>query len=278
MRLNRISLISIFMVLLFALAACGGTPTNAPPDNGGDANATDANTNAPVDNADAGDDNGDAGTGEIVMSSLAGSARLDPAVASSSDTAVLEASSYIYDTVFSGAAGEGLALEWSVSDDGLTYEVRLRANAVFSDGTPVTSDAVIANFYRWFDPENDLHGDSDAYEAWLAYFGGFREAVPLDGEPSSLFDGVEKVDQLNFLIHVFEPMDNLIDILSMPQFSILNPDILEATGDQYGLQGSPIVGSGQYVVQTWDADGLVLSPSASYWGMAGSGTVVFPAP
>src|SRR5689334_13989644 len=41
-----------------------------------------------------------------------------------------------------------LAESWKVSDDGLTYTFKLRANAKFSDGSPITADDVKWSFSR----------------------------------------------------------------------------------------------------------------------------------
>lgn len=47
-----------------------------------------------------------------------------------------------------------LAAEMPVSEDGLTYTIKLREGAVFHDGTPVTADDVVFSFERVLDPES----------------------------------------------------------------------------------------------------------------------------
>ena len=47
-----------------------------------------------------------------------------------------------------------LAAEMPVSEDGLTYTIKLRDGAVFHDGTPVTADDVVFSFDRVLDPES----------------------------------------------------------------------------------------------------------------------------
>jgi ABC-type transport system substrate-binding protein len=255
------------------LAACGGANADANA-NGNAGNTSGNDVSSSEDTTSSGDNNDsdeameseDMMEGMMMEEVVSSDAVLDPAL--SSDEGVLAASMYLYDRL-----PDGLAAEITVSDDGLTYEVRLRANAVFSDGAPVTSDVVAANFNRWYDPADSLHGDG-AYDAWLMYFEGFLGELDADGQPVSKFDGVEKVDALNFLLHLNEPMDDLLDILAMPQFSILSPDALASAG--YGTQGGSVVGSGAYVVGSWDADGLILVPSATYWGTAAEGEVSFP--
>src|SRR5262245_26356510 len=51
-----------------------------------------------------------------------------------------------------GTLYPGLATEWSVSEDGLTWNIKLRQDVKFHDGTPFNADAVKINFDRMVDP------------------------------------------------------------------------------------------------------------------------------
>lgn len=275
----------LIVVAGLVLAACGGTDVVNDAANSTTNNSTAVNSSAD-DSASSSDDGAandavvvdDAGPSVMDMDAvLAAGAVLDPALAADDDTAVLMASSYLYDTLVvsdGGTIGEGLAIEWDVSDDGLTYTFTLRADAVFSDGTPVNTDIVVANFMRWFDPEHDLHGDSAGYQAWVMYFDDFLVKDLPEGEaPPSKFDGIEKVDNLVFLLHLNEEMEDFYEIIAMPQFSILNPAAL--TASNYGTDAGSVVGSGAYVIDTWSGDSLVLVPSAGFWGASASDTIAF---
>lgn len=115
-----------------------------------------------------------------------------------------------------------LATSWTVSEDGLDYIFQLKTGAVFADGTPVNADAVVANFNRWFDPEDPAHG-SDPYTAWVAAFGGFKGETDDSGKPKSSFDGAEKVDNFTVLIHLNRPFNDLLAVLAQPDFAIVSP-------------------------------------------------------
>src|SRR5699024_12394237 len=43
----------------------------------------------------------------------------------------------------------GLAHDWEVSDDGLTYTFELEEGVTFHDGTDFNAEAVVKNFERW---------------------------------------------------------------------------------------------------------------------------------
>lgn len=160
-----------------------------------------------------------------------------------------------------GQVAPALAATWIVSDDGLDYIFELRPNVSFHDGTPLDSDAVTANFNRWFDPEDPAHG-SGAYDAWKAAFGGFKGEVDANGKPVSTFDGIEKVDILTVLIHLNQPDPDFLVKLAAPAFGILSP---AALGD-VALNPQSAVGSGPYLLGEWTETGLVLAPNPSYWG------------
>ena len=259
MNKNR-TLATLLLVTLLGglLAACGGgpTPTGAaitlePP-----VVATEP--------ADGGEEP------EPVTLTISKDIHLDPAVIGLDDAASIQINGYLYDGLVMLLGGDalvaGLASSWSVSDDGLTYTFELRPDAFFSDGTQVSADVILDNFNRWFDPAHPLHGSNDLYQAWTANFLGFRDELDAAGNPVSLFDGIEKADNLTVLIHLNEPMENLLDILAQPQFSIINTAVLEAEGDAYGTSAGSAVGSGQYVVSEWTDEMLVLAPNPGYWG------------
>ncbi|MDM8005694.1 MAG: ABC transporter substrate-binding protein [Phycisphaerae bacterium] len=198
---------------------------------------------------------------------------LDPALAQDADSLKICQDLYV-GLVGLDAAGQPapeLAESWVVSDDQLDYIFTLRAGITFSDGTPITPDVVVANFNRWFDPQNALHkGD---FSAWKATFLGFLGEKDANDLPISPVDGIQKVDQNTVLIHLNRPMPELLTSLAQPAFAILNPDAL-ASGT-YGSQDSPILSSGPYVVKAWTAEGLQLSPNASYWGEAAQSDLNF---
>jgi ABC-type transport system substrate-binding protein len=191
---------------------------------------------------------------------------LDPATTQDADS--LMVSQYIYEGLVSldadGNPQPALAESWVVSDDQLDYIFTLRANAAFSDGTPVTPDVVAENFNRWFDPQHPLHGNGN-YAAWQETFLGFHGEKTEDKRPKSMVDGIQKVDFNTVLIHLNRLEPNLLTYLADPAFAILNTSAL-AADSAYGGSDSTIISSGPYVVSSWTDAGLTLSPNPKYWG------------
>ena len=51
-----------------------------------------------------------------------------------------------------GSLMPGVAESWEIGDDGRTYTFKLRGDAVWSDGTPVTAEDFVFSFQRLLDP------------------------------------------------------------------------------------------------------------------------------
>jgi ABC-type transport system substrate-binding protein len=125
-------------------------------------------------------------------------------------------------TIKDNQPAPGLATSWTVSEDGLDYVFQLKTGAVFEDGSPINADAVVANFNRWFDPNDPARG-SGSYAAWATAFGGFKGEKDENGQPKSAFDGIEKVDNFTVLVHLNRPFGDLLTTLAQPDFAIASP-------------------------------------------------------
>lgn len=200
---------------------------------------------------------------------------LDPARTEDADSLLVNG--YLYEGLVNpgdnGAIQPGIALSWVVSDDELDYIFEIRQGARFSDGSPITVDAVAENFNRWFEPEHPLHGDGN-FPIWKKYFLGFNGERDANNRAVSQIDGAQKVDVNTFIIHLNRPEAQLLNYLAEPSFAILSPVAL-AGNPGYGARQSAIVSSGKYVVASWTDEGMTLSPNPLYWGPAGDGDLNF---
>lgn len=238
-------LFAVLVGSMLFLAACGGKST-------GDNTATEvAATPAPqtgIKNAPI----------EIV---------LDPTLATSDMSQ--EILSHIYEGLVGLKKGQpvaALATDIIPSADNLDYVITLRPGVTFHDGTVFNADAVVANFNRWFDPKDPLHG-SAAYTAWVANFGGFKGEVDAEGKPKSKFDGIEKQNETTVILHLNQPDPDLPTKLSDPAFVIVSPATLKAAG--FGTPKGKDGGTGPYKIGTWTDASLTLDPFSSYWDPAG---------
>lgn len=149
-----------------------------------------------------------------------------------------------------------LAENGTVANDGLDYIFELRPGVFFQDGTMLDADAVIMNFERWFDKENPLRGDGD-FSVWEEDFGGFKGDVDADDNLTSLYDGIEKVNDLTVLIHLNKQDADFFEKIADPAFSILSPA---------ALASDTFIGTGPYLISEDTGSSLSLVPFADYWG------------
>jgi len=158
-----------------------------------------------------------------------------------------------------GGSVPALAESWTVSDDTLDYIFNLRPAVSFHDGTALNADAVLANFNRWFDPADPLHG-SGAFAAWADAFKGFKGETTADGKAKSQYDGIEKVNELTVLVHLNTPDPDFLTKIADPAFSIVSPAVL-AGGEGDG-------GTNRYQSAGVSGSTMTLEPFPGYWDAA----------
>lgn len=165
----------------------------------------------------------------------------------------------IYDTLLTFENGDmtkpvpDLASSYTASADAKTYTFKLRTDAVFSDGTPVTSADVVFSLQR---------------------------VANLKGNPSFLMAGitVSAPDQNTVVLSSDKPHPAVPFIVPNPALGILNSKVVKAAGgtDAEGADKSDTAeaelnktsaGSGPYVLETFSAaSSVVLKRNPKYWG------------
>jgi peptide/nickel transport system substrate-binding protein len=238
MRSNKFLLLSLFVFTALLLAACGGAATepagqDTPP--------------APTESGGAADTPSAPASDDDLM--------LDPANATSDNARAAVA--YLYEGLMRMDGDNpvpALAESYTVSEDRLDYIFNLRPGVTFHDGSTLNADVVIANFNRWFDP-NDPNRGSGEFAAWVENFGGFKGEVTEDGAPKSHFDGIEKVNDLIVLVHLNREDPDFLKKMADPAFSIVS------LGAFSGGDG----GSGPYRFVSLSGSTITIEPFPGYW-------------
>lgn len=240
-----------------ALAACGGggSATNTPKPVAGatTAPATGASTSAPAassaaPSATTGAPTTAAGSatsaaavatkpaaaatgkkgGALIMAASADAETLDPHI-----TTALRASRYLallHDNLinrdFDGSFKANLADSWTVSPDGLTYTFKLRKDVKFHSGKAFTSADVKYTFERW---------------------------LKTDKSPTSYtikpITSVEAPDPQTVIFKLDKPYNILLDQIAGGWAVILNKDVVEKAGKDYGV--TVVDGTGPYKFKEW---------------------------
>lgn len=149
----------------------------------------------------------------------------------------------------------GLAEDWSVSDDGLRYRFTLRGDAFFSDGTPVRASDVAFTFTRMLAlPESR---QTDFADMILG-----AEAV-MEGRSDQL-DGIRVLGDRELEITLSEPYAGYLYQLATPSCSIFSEKCVREAGDGFGLSAEHTVGSGPYRVTEYTDTRIVLERNPYY--------------
>jgi peptide/nickel transport system substrate-binding protein len=139
----------------------------------------------------------------------------------------------------------GLAREWSVSEDGLTWTFILRDDVTFHDGTPFNAQAMVSTLERAIAPET---------------------ASPIAGSLLGQVDKIEIVDDYTFTIALLAPNadfeENLTDT---GRLLAISPAALEEYGDEIGRHP---VSTGPFMFKEWvSASSITLIRNPDYnWG------------
>jgi len=195
---------------------------------------------------------------------------LDPAQASNMYTRLLVPA--IFDTLYRYKylarpyeLTPGLAEDFPrVSEDGLTYEIRIRSGVRFSDspvfeggrGRQVTASDVAWSIARHFDPA------TRSGAAWL-----WRDRiVGLEGGEAQLPEsldvpGLEVVDATTLRIHLREPFPMLVHTLATAHSGIVPHEAAYGPEAEFGIRP---IGSGPFRLVRFDETQALLVPNESF--------------
>jgi oligopeptide transport system substrate-binding protein len=103
----------------------------------------------------------------------------------------------------------GVASDWTISDDRLTYTFSIRIDAIWSNGSPVATGDFIQTFQRLFDPETEAPA--------APLFDAIRGAdAVLAGEADPDTIGVYATDARTLIIELSEPDPAFLNLLALP--------------------------------------------------------------
>ncbi|MFE4078116.1 ABC transporter substrate-binding protein [Paenarthrobacter sp. YIM B13468] len=166
-----------------------------------------------------------------------------------------------------------LATEWKDSNNGLSYDFKLREKVTFHDGTPFDAAAVCANFNRWFTFPADLRKQAPGI-SFQSVFKAYSD------EPVfSIFKDCKVVSASNVQINLTRPFTGFLQALTLPAFAISSPTALERqkanvldkvqNGQAVSAYAGHPVGTGPYVFTAWDEHKITLTSYKGYWGNRG---------
>lgn len=243
--------IVLALMLVLALSACSGSDSDSGADSGSE---PDSSSDTSSEETDEGSDGGEA-TGEQVFNMIE-TAEIptgDPSLAT-------DAASFI---VF-GQTMEGLYVldendtpvpaiadgEPEISEDGKVYTFKLREDAEWSNGDPVTANDFVYSWQRAVNPET---GSEYAY-MFSGIIENATEIMNGDKDPEEL--KVEAIDDYTLEVTLEQPVEYLDSLLAFGTYLPLNEAFVEEQGDSFGTNSDTMLANGPFVLTEWDGSGL----------------------
>ncbi len=155
----------------------------------------------------------------------------------------------------------GVAESWKQTD-ATTWVFKLRKNAKWSNGDPVTADDFVFGIRRFVDPKTA--------STYAATFGIFLlngpEVVKGSKPPSAI--GVKAIDKLTLEVKTAFPVTFLPELMSNNNLGPIHKASLDLNGKEWTKPGK-LVSNGAYVLKEWQVNNrIVIEKNPQYWDAA----------
>ena len=155
----------------------------------------------------------------------------------------------------------GVAEDWELSGDNLEYTFRLRSNARWSNGDPVTAEDFVFSLRRLVDPATAAF-----YAENLSPVLNARDIVAGEMPPDSL--GVEAVGPLELRIRLEQPTAHFLLLLTQPPAFPVHEKSIAQHGERFVRPGN-LVSNGAYILEDWTLGSIIkIRRNTNYWNNA----------
>jgi oligopeptide transport system substrate-binding protein len=167
----------------------------------------------------------------------------------------------VYDV--SGNVTPGVAESWSVSDDGLTYTFKLREDAKWSNGDPVTADDFVFSFQRVEDPK-----EAAGYASILYPIKNAEAINTATADKPMAVDqlGMKAVDPKTLEITLERPTPYFLQLLTHQTALPVNKASVEKFGADFVKPGNMVSNGAFTLVENVANDHITLAKNPNYWG------------
>ena len=265
---KTLSLLLSVVFVVSLLAGCGNgntattTPTPAPATQTPQAEATPA----PVDD----------GPFEITLNIASEPQSIDPALNSAVDGAIMlghmfeglmkwkdsEVETPGSDGTCTNAElteGQAESYEKVVNDDGtVTYTFKIRSDARWSDGKPVTAGDFVYSWQRLVTPETAAD-----YNYMIDSVVNANEIMAGDMDPSEL--AVSAPDDSTFVVTLVSDLPYFLEVCAFPATFPVRQDVTEGN-DQWTFDVKTYLSNGPYTLSAWNHNSeIVMVPNEQYY-------------
>ena len=151
----------------------------------------------------------------------------------------------------------GVAENYSVSNGGKTYTFKLKKDAKWSDGRPLTANDFEFAFKRAVDP----HSQSP-YSSTLLPIKNVSDILKGKKSPDSI--SVKAINDSELEINLESVNTNFLDLLTTPVTMPCNEDFFLSCKGYYGLNKKSVLGNGYYRLSSWNEEYCGLKANEKY--------------
>lgn len=154
----------------------------------------------------------------------------------------------------------GLAEEAEISEDGLTYTFKLREDAKWSNGDPITADDFVFAWKRLVDPA------SGAPNAYLLDNVKNSKEIRLGEKPVDEI-GISAPAKDEFKVELINPQASFLTLISIVWLAPQQEAYVTEQGDDYASDGDHLLASGPFTITDWElgSDTWTLIPNPEYY-------------
>ncbi|MEK3935373.1 peptide ABC transporter substrate-binding protein [Sporosarcina sp. FSL W7-1349] len=247
MKHRLVWLLSLLLIVSVFLAACGGK------------NETEEDTSTPTENGQDKEEGNTEEAGEPDAEQVLH--LIEAAEIPSMDLSIAEdqVSFLVLSNVMEGlysldqesmpvpAMAEG---EPEISDDGKTYTFKIRDDAKWSNGDPVTAHDFVYSWQRAIDPDT-----ASPYGPYLMA-GMVKNATEIGKGEAEITDlGIRAEDDKTLVIELENPVAYFLSLMAFPTFFPLNEDFVTEHGDKYAANSDAMLYNGPFKLTDWDGTG-----------------------
>ena len=141
-----------------------------------------------------------------------------------------------------------LAESYELSEDGLTYTFKIRDDANWSNGEPVTADDFVFAWQRAVDPEV-----ASEYSYMLSDIGQIVNAAEIiAGEKDKSELGVTAVDDKTLEVQLNVPVSYFLSLMYFPTFYPVNEAFFNECGDTFATSPETVLSNGAFVLDSYE--------------------------
>ncbi|MFX3623381.1 MAG: peptide ABC transporter substrate-binding protein [Ectobacillus sp.] len=153
----------------------------------------------------------------------------------------------------------GVAEKYEKSEDGKKYTFKLRKDAKWSNGDPVTAKDFVFAWKRALDPA------TKSEYAYIMFDVKNAQAIN-EGKASPDTLGVKAIDDYTLEVELEQPVPYFLDLTSFATFYPLNEKFVKEQGAKFGLEANTTLYNGPFVLSDWKHEqGWQYKKNDKYW-------------